>query len=91
MTTPNDNTEVVRMLRDVKDSLWKTLTPMKDIDRNFPDYISSLTGGSSSSSRIMLPNIATRLNFSSTDDSILQGDSSFMRSFKTPGYYKTIP
>lgn len=83
MTTPKDNTEVVRMLRDVKQSLWKSLTPMKDIERNFPDYISSLTGGPSSSSRIMT-NIATRLNFSSVDDSILQGDSSFLRSFQTP-------
>lgn len=91
MTTPKDNTEIVRMLRDVKDSIWKSVTPMKDIGKDFPDYISGLTRCPGSSSRIM-PDVAARLNFSTIEDSILPGESSFMRSFQTPGcitYIKT--
>lgn len=85
MTTPKDNTEVVRMLRDVKDSIWKSMTPMKNVDRNFNEYISSLTGSTSNSSKFM-SNVATRLNFSAAEESLLHGDSSFVvRNIKTPG------
>ncbi|GFS85552.1 mitotic spindle assembly checkpoint protein MAD1 [Nephila pilipes] len=68
MATPKDNTEVIRMLRDVKNSLWKSLTPMRVTEHNFNDYISSVSHVMSGSSHINTPSIATRLNFSGLDD-----------------------
>lgn len=67
MATPTDNTEVIRMLRDVKNSIWKSLTPMRVTEHNFNDYISSVCRVSGSS-HMNTPNIATKLNFSGLDD-----------------------
>ncbi|KFM77083.1 hypothetical protein X975_13615, partial [Stegodyphus mimosarum] len=82
MSTPKDNTEVVRMLREVKNSIWKSVTPMK-VNRPFNEYISNLSSSSSSINK-SLPSVATRLQFSSMDESQIFPDTSKFSTFKTP-------
>ncbi|GFT32934.1 uncharacterized protein TNCV_1598801 [Trichonephila clavipes] len=79
MATPSDNTEVIRMLRDVKNSIWKSLTPMRVTEHNFNDYISSVSG----SKHLNTPNIATKLNFSGLDDTQVT-DSAMSRTLESP-------
>ncbi|CAL1287788.1 unnamed protein product [Larinioides sclopetarius] len=83
MATPGDNTEVIRMLKDVKNSLWRSVTPMRATETNFNDYISGLSRTVTSNSHINEPNIATRLNFSSLDDTQV-AESSMLRTFQSP-------
>ncbi|XP_055943246.1 mitotic spindle assembly checkpoint protein MAD1-like [Argiope bruennichi] len=83
MATPGDNTEVIRMLKDVKNSIWRSVTPMRAAENNFNDYISGLSHTGAGGSHINAPNIAARLNFSGLDDTQI-ANSSMLRSFQSP-------
>ncbi|XP_015922243.1 mitotic spindle assembly checkpoint protein MAD1 [Parasteatoda tepidariorum] len=88
MTSPKDNTEVIRMLRDVKNSIWKSLTPMKSIEHDYKNYVSGLKGSVAGPSHIYLPNTATKLNFSGLEDSRCYSDSSSFLKMETPDSLK---
>lgn len=84
MATPKDNTEVIRMMRDVKNSIWKSLTPMRASEYNFNDYVSSLTNTAGGGSSLLNPpTIATKLNFSGFEES--HNLESKFHAFETPG------
>ncbi|GIY73955.1 mitotic spindle assembly checkpoint protein MAD1 [Caerostris extrusa] len=80
MATPKDNTEVIRMLRDVKNSIWKCVTPIRQTQNNYNDYLLNLTY-SANKSMANMSDIATRLNFSSLDDTHAS-DTTIGRSFE---------
>ncbi|KAG8182774.1 hypothetical protein JTE90_023408 [Oedothorax gibbosus] len=84
MATPKDNTEVIRMMRDVKNSIMKSLTPMRTGENSFNEYLSSLTNIAGAGSNRMQPQtIAARLNFSGFDE-MQTSESSKFRPYETP-------